>query len=167
MTQIAYNYAKVLYELSVSPDSIRNVIRQMEETPELGEVLQSPVVAFSQKEKVIRRVFSEETANFLCVLCQYHHVELLPEILQTYQKYVNQQNHIVDAVLSYVVPPSQEQLNGIKKFLVEKYGAADAVFEFKEDKSLMGGFVLRINDQEIDYSLKGRIHALQQKLIWR
>ena len=55
----------------------------------------------------------------------------------------------------------------VEKFLVEKYGAADAVFKLKEEKDLMGGFVLKINDQEIDYSLKGRIHALQQKLIWR
>lgn len=94
-------------------------------------------------------------------------MELLPDILQIYQKYENQQNHIIDVELSYVVSPSQEQLIGIKKFLVEKYGAADAVFKLKEEKDLMGGFVLKINDQEIDYSLKGRIHALQQKLIWR
>ena len=167
MTQIAYNYARVLYELSISQESIRMVIQQIEEIPELGEVLQSPVVAFSQKEKVIRRVFSEETINFLCVLCKYRHMELLPAILQIYQKYENQQNHIIDVELSYVVSPSQEQLIGIKKFLVEKYGAADAVFKLKEEKDLMGGFVLKINDQEIDYSLKGRIHALQQKLIWR
>lgn len=167
MTQIAYNYARVLYELSISPESIRMVIQQLEEIPELGEVLQSPVVAFSQKEKVIRRIFSEEIINFLCVLCKYRHMELLPEILQIYQKYENQQNHILDVELLYVASPSQEQLIGIKKFLVKKYGVTDAVFELKEKKDLMGGFVLKINDQEIDYSLKGRIHALQQKLIWR
>lgn len=39
--------------------------------------------------------------------------------------------------------------------------------ELKEDKSLVGGFILRVEDQEFDYSLKGRINALQQKLIWR
>ncbi|MFR2649661.1 MAG: F0F1 ATP synthase subunit delta [Blautia coccoides] len=31
----------------------------------------------------------------------------------------------------------------------------------------MGGFTLRVGDQEIDYSLKGKINALQQKLTWR
>ena len=46
MTQIAYNYARVLYELSISQESIRMVIQQIEEIPELGEVLQSPVVDF-------------------------------------------------------------------------------------------------------------------------
>ena len=62
---------------------------------------------------------------------------------------------------------TKEQLEGIEAFLNKKYGAKAVAFTLKEEKSLVGGFVLRVKDQEFDYSLKGRINALQQKLIWR
>ena len=95
------------------------------------------------------------------------HVELLPEIFRAYQEYYNEQKHILNAALYYVVLPSETQLEGIKAFLRKQYGTEDVELKFIEDKSLVGGFVLRIKDQEFDYSLKGRINALQQKLIWR
>ena len=167
MTQTAINYARVLYELSVSPESVREAEKMIKETPQLLHTLESPVVPLSQKEKPIQRIFAKDLENFVCVLCRYGHVELLPEIFRAYQEYYNEQKHILNAALYYVVLPSETQLEGIKAFLRKQYGTEDVELKFIEDKSLVGGFVLRIKDQEFDYSLKGRINALQQKLIWR
>lgn len=167
MTQTSINYARALYELSVTPESIKDAKRVLEETPQLLQILESPVVPLLQKEKAVGRIFEKKLADFICVLCKYRHAELLFEIFQAYQEYYNEQNHILNAVLYYVTPPAKEQLEEIKKFLEQKYGAEDTALELKEDKSLVGGFILRVEDQEFDYSLKGRINALQQKLIWR
>ena len=119
-----------------------------------------------QKEKAVGRIFEKKLADFICVLCKYRHAELLLRFSGVSGIY-NEQNHILNAVLYYVTPPAKEQLEEIKKFLEQKYGAEDTALELKEDKSLVGGFILRVEDQEFDYSLKGRINALQQKLIWR
>lgn len=167
MTQTSINYARVLYELSVSPESVKDAKQIIKETPRLLQILESPVVSLSQKEKAVRRIFEKTLADFICVLCRYGHAALLFEIFQAYQEYYNEQKHILDAVLYYVTPPAKEQLEGIREFLKNKYGTANAVLELKEDKSLVGGFILQVKDQEFDYSLKGRINALQQKLIWR
>ena len=167
MTQTSINYARVLYGLSVSPESIKEAKEIFEKTPQLFPVLESPVVPVSQKEKAIKRIFEKKVADVICVLCRHHHAELLYEIFQAYQEYYNEQNQILNAELSYVVPPSKEQLEGIEAFLNKKYGAKAVAFTLKEEKSLVGGFGLRVKDQEFDYSLKGRINALQQKLIWR
>lgn len=167
MTQTAINYAKVLYELFVSPKSIQEAERIVAETPQLLHTLESPVVPLSQKEKAIGRIFAKELRNFMCVLCRYGHMGLLPEIFQAYQEYYNEQNHILNAALYYVVPPSEKQLEGIRQFLKQEYSTEDVQLKLIEDKSLVGGFILRMKDQEFDYSLKGRINALQQKLIWR
>ena len=167
MTQTSINYARVLYELSVTPESIKDAKRVLEETPQLLQILESPVVPLLQKEKAVGRIFEKKLADFICVLCKYRHAELLFEIFQAYLEYYNEQIHILKAVLYYVTPPAKELLEEIKKFLEQKYGAEDTALELKEDKSLVGGFILRVEDQEFDYSLKGRINALQQKLIWR
>ena len=63
--------------------------------------------------------------------------------------------------------PSAAQLEGIRKFLLDRYHTQDAEIRIIKDESLVGGFLIRTHDQEFDYSLKGRINALQQKLIWR
>lgn len=167
MTQTSINYGIVLYELSVPGEAVEASRRILEEVKELSKILESPVVPFEEKEKVISRIFPEEMKNFLCVVCKYAHAALLPEIFQAYQDYYNEQHKILTADLYCVVPPSQKQLEGIRKFLLKRFQTQDAKIRIIKDESLVGGFLIRTRDQELDYSLKGRINALQQKLIWR
>ena len=167
MTQTSINYGIVLYELSVPQEAAETSRRILEEVKELSKVLESPVVPFDEKEKVIGRIFPEEMKNFLCVVCRYAHAALLHEIFQAYQDYYNEQHKILTADLHCVAPPTEEQLEGIRKFLLKKYQMQDAKIRIIKDESLVGGFLIRTRDQEFDYSLKGRINALQQKLIWR
>ena len=119
MTQTSINYGIVLYELSVPGEAVEASRRILEEVKELSKVLESPVVPFEEKEKVISRIFPEEMKNFLCVVCKYAHAALLPEIFQAYQDYYNEQHKILTADLYCVVLPSQKQLEGIRKFLFQ------------------------------------------------
>ena len=167
MTQTSINYGIVLYELSLPEEAVETSRRILEEVKELTGVLESPAVPLEEKEKAIGRIFPEEMKNFLCVVCRYAHAALLPEIFQAYQDYYNEQHKILTADLYCVAPPSPKQLEGIRKFLLNRYQMQDAKIRIIKDKSLVGGFLIRTRDQELDYSLKGRINALQQKLIWR
>ena len=164
MTQTSINYGIVLYELSVPGEAVEASRRILEEVKELSKVLESPVVPFEEKEEFDSVC---EMKNFLCVVCKYAHAALLPEIFQAYQDYYNEQHKILTADLYCVVPPSQKQLEGIRKFLLKRFQTQDAKIRIIKDESLVGGFLIRTRDQELDYSLKGRINALQQKLIWR
>lgn len=167
MTQTSINYGRILYELSVLPQTVEQTRRLIENSEETRKILESPVVSLDQKERVIKRLFSEDIWGFMTILCRYGHAGLLPEIFRAYQEYYNQQNHILTAALYYVTPPTQEQLEGIKRFLCSTCHTKDAAIEMIEDKSLVGGFIIRAGEREFDHSLKGRIQALQQKLSWR
>ena len=131
MTQTSINYGIVLYELSVPGEAVEVSRRILEEVKELSKVLESPVVPFEEKEKVISRIFPEEMKNFLCVVCKYAHAALLPEIFQAYQDYYNEQHKILTADLYCVAPPTEEQLEGIRKFLLKKYQMQDARYAVK------------------------------------
>ena len=63
MTQTSINYARVLYELSVTPESIKDAKRVLEETPQLLQILESPVVPLLQKEKAVGRIFEKKLAD--------------------------------------------------------------------------------------------------------
>ena len=116
---------------------------------------------------MIYKIFPKEICNFMKVLCRYHKASLAQEIFKEYQEYYNKRHNILNAELFYVVAPKKEQLDGMKNFLCKKYHTKDVQIKQIEDKSLIGGFCIRVEDEEIDYSLKGKINALQQKLTWR
>jgi len=68
------------------------------------------------------------------------------------------------AVLTYVTPPTEEQLAGIRKFLVEKFNNEDIEIECVEDASIGSGFIIRAGDREYNWSAEGRAEQIQKKV---
>ena len=52
-------------------------------------------------------------------------------------------------------------------FLRREFGAKEVILTLREDKSLIGGFILSAGDKEFDWSLRGRYNNLRQKLTRR
>ena len=167
MTVTAVNYAKALNELSVSGESIQDTREIFREVRELTESLENPLVPFETKSRIIDRVIPEEMRNFIKVVCRHHKIELLEEIFSDYDALCREQAGILHAVMWYVTPPQDAQLNGIKAFLCREFQAQEAEIEMKEDKSLIGGFILQAGGREYDWSLRGRYRKLEQKLTRR
>ena len=64
------------------------------------------------------------------------------------------QEEVVEAV---------QEMNG----LCRELNARQVVLHVQPDKSLIGGFIIRIGDLEIDQSILGSMNCLKEKLIWR
>lgn len=167
MTQTAINYAKAVYELNIPEQDIYEAEELIRENSELFEVLCSPVIKKTAKHNIINKIFPESVRGFLTVLCDHGTARQLPEIMKCYKAVIAEKNKIMSAELIYVDMPTETQLDGIRKRLMQKYGKETVNIKMTEDKSLIGGFVIRCNDEEIDYSIKGRIGKLGQKLIRR
>lgn len=58
---------------------------------------------------VIDKVFPEEIRNFLKVVCKYQRMDLIEDIFAAYDRYCDEQNQVLNAVLTCTVPPSEEQ----------------------------------------------------------
>ena len=71
----------------------------------------------------------------------------------------------LSAEIIYVVPPTEEQLAKIKSFLQDKYRTKDLTVSLKEDKNLLGGFVIRIGSDEYDWSMRGRLQQIGRKMM--
>ncbi len=164
MTQTASTYARVLWELSVPQESIGDTLSIFAESPELQKVLGDPEVHLDKKEAVVDRVFPEAMRNFVKVLCRYKKIGFLPEIIEEYRIYADAHNRIVNATLTYVTPPNDEQMEGIKKFLLKTYDAKDVDLIEEQEPDLLGGFILSVGDDEYDWSGRGRMQALERKL---
>lgn len=71
----------------------------------------------------------------------------------------------LSAEIIYVVPPTEEQLAKIESFLRDKYRAEELTVSLKEDKNLLGGFVIRIGSDEYDWSMRGRLQQIGRKMM--
>ena len=70
----------------------------------------------------------------------------------------------ITATLLYVTKPDENRLQGIEEFIKNKYGVPEVEIQIKEDRSLKGGFILRVENEEYDWSNRGRLRQLRSLL---
>ena len=163
MTEIAGNYAKVLYELGISREAIEESAECVK-TKELIDALKCPIVSKKEKHKIVDRVFPDEMHNFMKVLCDYNSVDYIYDIFEAYKAYADQVNSTANAALICVEAPGAEQMKKLEQFVKKETGKKNAKIHITYDSSLLGGFVLKIDDKEYDWSIKGRMTKLTRHL---
>ena len=143
MTETSINYAKALYGLSVPGEAICETGRIFKNTPEIGKMLENPLVSLKEKEQVIERVFPQEMKSFLKVTCKYQKIDRIGEILEAYDAYSREQKGILKAELLYVTRPAEEQENKMRELNVAKFKAREWDITIKEVKAMVVGLVKR------------------------
>lgn len=163
-TETITNYAKVLLELGQKQEDVTKTQKILEEHPELQKVLTSPVITGAAKSRLIDKIFPEPMQSFLKVACRHGRIEALPEIFREYRKLADREQGILRARLFCVSEPKDFQREQMKAFLMRRYHAKQVILEIQEEKSLLGGFLLRAGEEEFDWSLRGRFRRLEQRL---
>lgn len=164
MTQLVANYAKVLYELGIEPETVKEAKRRYLLTEELGRAFANPVITKQEKHKIIDSVFDKKLNHFLKVLCDYDSMSYLLPILDEFQKIYLEEHQILTASLFYVTEPGKSQLERINSYLANRFGYKKVQLNMMERPELVGGFILRVGDIEMDWSLSGRFKRLEQRL---
>lgn len=167
MTQQAANYAKVLFSLGLSKESIENAVQLLLNNRELFDALDNPVVKLTEKEAVIDAIFTYEIRNFLKVLCANQKIRLIDKIFEEYENLVFDCKNITKAQLTYVVKPNETELEQIKDMICNKYKKAGVSLKLQEDASLIGGYELTVGNTVYDKSIKGTLLELQMALARR
>lgn len=167
MTQAAINYGRVLWEMGLSEEVIRDTDEILCKVPELKQALKSPVVSGEKKRRIIDRVFRQEIRCFLKVLSDRQDLNLWEDIFLTWQSLDCEQKGILMAEFIYAKDPGEDRIQGIRDLLCKKYKKKDVRLHMVRDPGLIGGFIIRVGDVETDYSLAGRLKQLELKLVRR
>ena len=91
-------------------------------------------------------------------------VEALDQLMDAYEERRAERASRQKAILRYVTPPTAEQLGQIREFLRKKYENEELLLELVEDKSLLGGFCITVGSEEYDWSMKGRLTQMRNRL---
>ena len=165
MTQAAFDYATSLRKTETPKELLQQVKDVLEAVPQVRSEFEDPTVSIEKKHLIIDRVFPKEIRDFLKILCDNMDFGLFDEICTAYdelgRKPEAKENQ---AQLIYVTAPTDEQLEGIKAFLAKEFHNPDMELTLKEDKSIKSGFVLRVGTREFDWSEKGRIEQLENRI---
>lgn len=164
ITKSIENCGKILFSLNLPYKDIENAINLWNENPVLSEALCSPAISKYERQNVINKLFPKRISGFLKVMCEFDYLGDFNEIIKAYEACSLEAQNIVRAQLYYVTEPSDKIKQSFRQTLCKKYNASDTVLECIEDKSLVGGYKLKVGDIEYDKSIKGTIDALRKTL---
>jgi F-type H+-transporting ATPase subunit delta len=172
---VANQYASAVIELAEKSGAEEAILKDLtvlnnviNESKELSEILHHPSVPAPEKKKLLADLFgnklNELTQRLVDLLCDRRRLNLFKAIEEEYRNLLRAKKNIVTGTLSSAEALSENQLSELKDKITKKIGK-QIELEVKTDKSLIGGYVLRIGDQVIDGSLKGRLQIIEKSLL--
>ena len=108
---------------------------------------------------------SEDKLQELLGTLKTEGVETLDRLMDAYEERRAERANRQKAVLRYVTPPTAEQLEQIRDFLRKKYNDQELPLELIEDPTLLGGFSITVGSDEYDWSMKGRLTQMKNRLL--
>jgi F-type H+-transporting ATPase subunit delta len=134
---------------------------------ELGLVIGHPSVPAEEKRKIIVSLFQsrvqELTLRLLELLLDKRRMHILPALETEFHALLNERKNIVSATLTSADKLSDNAVADIKARLTEHLGSK-LELDVKVDPTLLGGVVLKLGDQVIDGSLKGKLASIEKML---
>lgn len=169
--RIANRYAKALAATIGEGDkdhlkyqeSLEN-IKALFMQKEAESFLKSPVMPMQVKRELLSYCLEksdspEKLKAFISIVADQGRVHLLPVIIDYFNRICDVKNNVIKGTVQAVVPLEQNDKDGLCEVLSSKLNKKIEI-SFVEDKTLLGGFVLKIGNYLFDNSLKTRIEAL-------
>lgn len=151
---------KFLSELTFINDSL-------EQHPDLMKVLSAPMISRNEKKELIETIFSsslsQELTNFLKILIDKDRILAITEIAKEFEKSLNQARNIKKITAITAVELSED----IKQRLTEKLKSvtgSTVILNTLTDPSIIGGIMLKIGNEQIDGTVKGRLESLKLEI---
>ena len=108
---------------------------------------------------------SEDKLQELLGTLKTEGVETLDRLMDAYEERRAERANRQKAILRYVTPPTAGQLEQIRDFLRKKYNDQELPLELIEDPTLLGGFSITVGSDEYDWSMKGRLTQMKNRLL--
>ena len=169
----ASRYAKALMDLSLETkktDDVYADIVSLSETikgsTELQTVLNSPIINGAKKQEIFNSLFAgkfnELSINYINLLVGKKREALLPEISTQFILQYKLYKNIVTAEVTSAVKLTPELTK--KVLTLVKHDGEVEIIE-KIDASLIGGFIVKVGDKQIDASIAKKFKDLRKEII--
>ena len=172
-TKAAGRYAQALLEIALEQNKVEQVLGDMKYLLEVNNqstdfqlLLKSPIVKSDKKIAIFKELFGKFEAlstSFVNMILEKGREKDLSSIALAYDDLVKSNKGIVAVTLTTAVPVDE----ATKKSILDKVRkGVEGTLEVTEkiDKSLIGGFVVRMGDKQFDASVANQFSELKQRL---
>ena len=172
---ISTRYAKAIYKYAVDRgeeirlyEEMKTLSKQFPALPELKKVLENPIITSEEKIKLLTiavgETASETCKNVLRVVVENGRASYMQHIALVYDLVYRKAKNIVLVKLTTVNPATVDEKKSMVE-LVSKGKIEQVDFSTKTDADIIGGFILEVEDQRLDASVKNQLNRLKLELI--
>ncbi|VDG19143.1 F0F1 ATP synthase subunit delta [Lactobacillus sp.] [Lactiplantibacillus mudanjiangensis] len=172
---IANRYSKALFELAAEKDQTEAFLTELKQlrqvfidNPQLAEVLAGSLLTVDQKQTTLRTLTdqaSEYIKNFIQMLYDYGRMRNLVAIIDAFEQRYDDAQQIVHAEVTSAVKLSDEQAKAIAAAFAKRVGAKQVQLTQKVDPEIIGGVIVKSNNQTFDGSVALQLMNLKRALI--
>ena len=176
IARIASRYAKSLIELAQDQGRLERVVGDINlfndaiQHRDLYLLIKSPIVKADKKLKIFHELFGERvdhlTLSFFDIIIRKGIETFLPDIARHFIKNYRELKNITLAQVTTATPLEEYQIEKIKSEL-KKIGVATGEVQLEEvvNPNIIGGFLLEVDDQLYDASVKTKLTNLKKEIL--
>ena len=164
-------YAKAFLEYAIQNDMVDESLADLvlltetiQSNRELRNILSQPFIQKSKKENIIKKIFegkiSDKTLNFIDLILEKNHPELLTDLLIMYRDMYNDYKGIAVVTITSVVKLDEKRQQHLLGFIKHKIDGNIQIIN-KIDKNIIGGFVINYKDYQYDASVYTKLRNLE------
>ena len=172
---ITVRYAKAFFSAAKEKNLVKQLKTDIETVLEVCKtsedfilLLQSPVVKTSKKAKIIKQIFSkaiqELTLNFLILIVENKREVHIPGICRNFLDLVRRDQNIKSATLTTATEVNAETTQKIKELLTKQLSASIELLT-RVNPEILGGLILRLEDNQYDASVATQLKKIKQNLL--
>lgn len=169
---VASRYAKSLLDLAQEQgqlDTVRkdmeSVISVLKSNSELLAILKNPIIKGDKKRNILAAIFEGNISpiilSFFYILVNKGRAAILLDIAQEFIREYNEAKGIVKASVTSATALSEANLAELQQIITDEI-KAEVILKNIVDPSLIGGFVVRVGDRQIDASIAGKLNKLEK-----
>lgn len=172
--KVAIRYSKSLLdlavltkELDVAYNDIKLIDKTLTEVREVKLMLKSPIIKQDKKFKILSEIFNGKIGplvmSFLEILTLKGREKILHSICGHFVELYKIHNNIISAELTTAIEMGEEEKDLLKQ-VINKLGSGKIELNENIDPNIIGGFVVRVGDKQIDESLSKKLFKYKQEL---
>jgi F-type H+-transporting ATPase subunit delta len=172
----AFNYARSLLELAndggqqAEPiaSELRDIRQIIDANPNFALYLADPAISEAERGQAINKIFggrvSKLLQDFLGILNEKGRLSLFTEITGAYEELLEAQLSKVEVDVTVAQKLDDQQLEQVRQ-RVSQALKRDAVVNQYVDDSIIGGMLLRVQDQLIDASVRYQLQSIKNRML--
>tara|TARA_B100000965_G_scaffold284279_2_gene242213 strand:+ start:2589 stop:3125 length:537 start_codon:yes stop_codon:yes gene_type:complete len=173
LTPLARPYAKALFASAIDSNNIDDMavelktIATVAQTEGVKNTIENPALSRKEVEEILVRLLDESISDtsrkLIEILAENKRLNLFESIHSIYQKLLEEHKEQNSIQVFVAVEPGKEAKDNIEKKLRSNYGK-DANIYFSKDPKMMGGLSIKIGDETLDLSIRGKVNKLVNQL---